>query len=114
MLHYAFGGVLSLEDMIKKIVEIDEQAQELTDEVQQENVDMVKKVAEQREKLRDEYLTRARKRIDIIKQENQKKAENMLSEAQQKFEKKSAQLDSIYKENNNKWVDAIFNRVIGE
>lgn len=105
---------ISLEDMIKKIVEIDEQAQKITKDAEQDNVNALKQVAEQRKKLSDEYLARARKRIDILKQEEQNKANKILADTKEKFQSQASDLENIYKNNCDTWVEAIFNRVIGE
>ena len=54
-----------MQDMIKEIVDMDRKAREITDAAQLEKVNSEKEVAERRERIREESLARARKRIAL-------------------------------------------------
>lgn len=103
-----------MEDMIKKIVDIDKNARTLNDETQRENIDIVEQIAQRRKEIQEEYLSRARRRIELIREEEQAKADAILQTSKTSFARKSEALKKIYKENGDKWADTIFDRVIGE
>lgn len=52
-----------MKDMIKEIVDIDREAQQITDAAQQKKLSSAEEVAKRREEIRAQYLDRARKRI---------------------------------------------------
>ena len=54
-----------MKDMISKIIEMDEKARELTDMAQKDKINSYQEIAAKREKLHDDYIKRARKRIEI-------------------------------------------------
>ena len=64
-----------MQDMIKEIVDMDRKAREITDAAQLEKVNSEKEVAERRERIREEYLARARKRIALNEPQERAAAE---------------------------------------
>ena len=64
-----------MQDLIKKIVDMDEKARQITDAAQMEKINSEKEVAEKREKIREEYLARARKRIAVNEPQERAAAE---------------------------------------
>ena len=52
-----------MQNLIKEIVDMDKKAREITDAAQVEKVNSEKETAQKREQIRQEYLTRARQRI---------------------------------------------------
>ena len=62
-----------MQDMIKKIVDMDEKAQEITEEAKRSKALSAQEIAETKERIRENYLARARKRIELnrIQEKNQ-------------------------------------------
>ena len=54
-----------MQDMIKKIVDMDEKAQEITEEAKRSKALSAQEIAETKERIRENYLARARKRIEL-------------------------------------------------
>ena len=54
-----------MEEMIKRIIDMDKKAREITDAAQQEKIDCEKEIAQKAAQLRSEYLERARRRIQV-------------------------------------------------
>jgi hypothetical protein len=103
-----------LENIIKKIVEIDENARQIENEAVKQNVDSMEEISVKRDEIRDRYLERARKRIEIIRKEEQKKADSLLVEINRKNREKSELMEKIYNDNRDNWISAIVKNVIGE
>ena len=59
------GEVLLMKDMVKEIVDMDRKAREIMDEAQQEKLDSEKEISQMREKIREDYLAKARERIKL-------------------------------------------------
>lgn len=113
--HAIYKGVqVSMEDMISKIVDMDKKARGITDEAQQSKIDYEKEIIRKKEKIKNDFLERAKERIRINKQTAQKKADEELKLIEEKNAAIIAALDKTYSENHDKWVDRIVERVIAE
>lgn len=100
-----------MQDMISKIVEMDEKARELNDEALKSKIDYEQEIAVAKQTIIKDYLERARKRVQINAQSERDAAKKELAqtrEAHAKIEK----LDDLYGSNCDSWVDEIFKRVI--
>ena len=64
-----------MQNMIKEIVDMDRRAREITEAAQQEKINSEKEVAEKREQIREEYLTKARERIALNEPKEREAAE---------------------------------------
>ena len=98
-----------MQDMIKKIVDMDEKAQEITEEAKRSKALSAQEIAETKERIRENYLARARNRIQ---EKNQ--ARQILADAEKKYEVQLIKMQELYRQQGGNWVDAIVGRVIGE
>lgn len=102
-----------MKDMISQIIEMDKKAREITEQVQNSKLDLEQEVTALRTKIREEYLARARKRLKINQETEQKDADKKWKEIQATHLKISQRLDKTYDDNCKQWVDTIVDRVIG-
>jgi hypothetical protein len=91
---------------------VDKKAREITDAAKKEKLESEKIIAEKAAQLREEVLSRARRRIQINKE-----LENVILE--QEWEKVKARYDSqlknmndLYARHGDEWVDTIVKRVL--
>ena len=103
-----------MQDLIKKIVDMDEKARQITDAAQMEKINSEKEVAEKREKIREEYLARARKRIAVNEPQERAAAEESWQKVKARNEELARKMDALYQEKGGTWVQAIVARVTGE
>ncbi|CAB1251199.1 Eukaryotic translation initiation factor 3 110 kDa subunit [Ruminococcaceae bacterium BL-6] len=103
-----------MQDMLKKIVEMDQQARKITDAAQLEKIDSEKEVSKKREEIREQYLARARHRIEINRPLEQKAAEEDWEKAKKRNEALAKEMDELYVQKGGEWIDAIVAKVIGE
>lgn len=108
------GGAFAMQDMIKKIVDMDEKAQEITEEAKRSKALSAQEIAEKKEQLRENYLARARKRIELNRIQEKDQARQVLVDAEKKYEAQSLKMQELYRQQGGNWVDAIVGRVIGE
>lgn len=103
-----------MQDMISKIIKMDEEARKITEQVQSNIEKSEEEVREYKKKIETEYLGRARKRIEKNRVTEQEAANRELSEIRNEHDKILKRLDSQIVENFDKWVEEIKKRVVGE
>ena len=103
-----------MQDMIKKIVDMDEKAQEITEEAKRSKALSAQEIAETTERIRENYLARARKRIELNRIQEKNQARQILADAEKKYEVQLIKMQELYRQQGGNWVDAIVGRVIGE
>ena len=103
-----------MQDMIKKIVDMDEKAQEITEEAKRSKALSAQEIAETKERIRENYLARARKRIELNRIQEKNQARQILADAEKKYEVQLIKRRELYRQQGGNWVDAIVGRVIGE
>ena len=70
-----------MQDMIKKIVDMDEKAQEITEEAKRSKALSAQEIAETKERIRENYLARAIKRIELNRIQEKNQARQILADA---------------------------------
>ena len=103
-----------MHDMIKKIVDMDEKAQEITEEAKRSKALSAQEIAETKERIRENYLARARKRIELNRIQEKNQSRQILADAEKKYEVQLIKMQELYRQQGGNWVDAIVGRVIGE
>lgn len=101
-----------MKDMIARILDMDKKARGLTDEAQQSKIDYEKEIIRTKEKIKNDYLGRAKERIRINQQAAQKKADEELKRIESKNALVIEALNKTRSENHDKWVEAIVERVL--
>ena len=94
-----------MQNMIKKVVEMEAQAQ-------QEKVSIKEQIELQRKKVHDEYVEQARIRAKKNDQMAQEKAEKQLEESVKKHQEALSKLKEQFNLNCDAWVEEIVKRVI--
>lgn len=101
-----------MENMIKKIVDADNEAKAMEENALKEKEKLAKKIEEETQKIYDSYMKDAletAKRNDSLEE---KKAEKLWEEIQNKQKSAHIKLQSDYELNCDKWVDAIVSRTL--
>lgn len=101
-----------MEDMIKRIIELDRMAKENLTRANQLKVDSAQKISDIKEQKRAEYLERARANIKSLEKEEKVNACLRLKVIENSYRQKYDRIEEIYAKNKNKWVETIVNRVI--
>lgn len=106
--------VIFLEDMIARIVSMDKKARSMTDDAQKSKVNSEKEILTAKEKIKTDYLERAKERVRVNSQTAQKKADDQLAGIEKANAVIIAALDKAYEEKGNQWADEIVRRVIAD
>lgn len=103
-----------MKDMIAKIIDMDQKARDISAEAQKSKVDVAQEVAEIKEKIREDYLARARERIKKNQKIEKKAADEEWELISKKHKKIIEDLDKTYSEKRDEWINTIVKRVIEE
>lgn len=103
-----------MEDMIQKIVEMDKKARDITAEAQKSKIDYEHEIIRTKEKIKNDFLERAQKRVEINSRVARQKADDEIKVIRSRYSDLTEKLDNNYSENGDKWVDEIVSRVVGE
>ena len=101
-----------MEDMIKRIIELDRMAKENLTRANQLKVDSAQKISDIKEQKRAEYLERARANIKSLEKEEKVNACLRLKVIENSYRQKYDRIEEIYANNKIKWVETLVNRVI--
>ena len=102
-----------MQDIIKKIIEIDHMAQKMTDDALALKTQAESSIEHDKKALREEYIQRARKRIDVTAQTEEKFLEEALADIKTRYSGVTAVLNENYEKNHTQWAQEIYKRVIG-
>ncbi len=103
-----------MQDMVKRIVEMDKHARELTDEAKRLKIGSEDRILAKKEELRHTYEEKVNARMELIRQAELKNADEEFKFIIEKQKKIEANLNDMYAQNCDAWVDQIVSRVIGD
>lgn len=103
-----------MEEMIKRIIDMDKKAREITDAAQQEKIDCEKEIAQKVAQIRSEYLERARRRIQVNAETEQTLADQKWRRRKAKYDKQREDLQASYDAHHEAWVAQIVANVLAD
>ena len=101
-----------MQDMLAKIIAMDENARKIKEKAEQDKLNSEREIEELRDQIYRDYIDRAKKRIEINIAVDKKCAEESLQAYTEKVEKAEEDMQRMYDENGDKWVDEIVSRVL--
>lgn len=101
-----------MDDIISKILQMDETARKMDDEAQAEKIASREEVKQKRQEVYEEYLSSAREHIESFKEAAKKSSDEKWLKTEKYYNNVSNSLDKEYKENKEKWIADIVNGVL--
>lgn len=101
-----------MQDMLKKIIEMDEQARLVKEQANKEKAATEQEIIETKKRIYDDYIERAKDRVRKNLEVDKANAEKEWEKTSLKHQATSENLDKMYEENRDLWVDQIVSRVI--
>lgn len=102
-----------MQDMLKKIIEMDEQARLVKEQAKKEKIATEKEIIETKKKIYNDYIERAKERVRKNLEVDKANAQKEWEAFSEKNEAIKSELERVDKENHDMWVDTIVSRVIG-
>ena len=100
-------------DMIKKLVDIDEQAKLLSRETEKEKERLARELEVEKKEVYDRYMLDADKRTGTESDKLREEAAKAFEKKEQQRAKALDELNEKYSANREKWVDEIVKRTLG-
>lgn len=101
-----------LEGVIQRILDIDAKARSVTAEAQNLRLEAEQNIAGQKAAMREKYRKEAEHRIELVRAEEEKLAEESLAHAQEEQARQLDMLNQAYEKNAAGWVEEIYRRAI--
>ena len=101
-----------MQDMLAKIIAMDENARKIKEKAEQDKINSEREVEEMREKIYLDYIERAKERIKKNIAVDKKIADDKLSAYSEKAAQSESEMKRLYAENGDRWVDEIVSRVL--
>ena len=101
-----------MQSIIKHIIEMDEQARQLTLEAQSLGLETHQNTEIKKQDIKKQYLDKAAGKIVDLESTERKIAEEKFNETKKKSEALSKELDNKYKSNKEIWAETIVKRVL--
>ncbi len=101
-----------MQDMIKKIIEADDQAKKLEEANKKACEEEKKRIEQEAAEIYQKYMDDAKVKIEKINDNMEKNAAQSRAETSAKQESILIKLKSDYEQNRDKWVDDIVSRVL--
>lgn len=101
-----------MQDLLKKIIEMDEQARRIEQQAKSEKEKSEAEVEQLREKIYSDYIERAKERVEKNISIDETHAEEKIAAYAESAEKAKADMSALYAENKDKWVSEIVSRTL--
>ncbi len=103
-----------MEDMIKRIVDMDKKAREITEAAQREKLNLETTISQRSNELREEYLALARRRIRINRELENVVLEQEWQKTKASYDQQLAAMNAAYETNGEEWVNTLVERVLND
>ena len=101
-----------MQDLLKKIVEMDAQARKIEQKAKSEKLKSEEEVEQLKEQIYNDYIERAKERIEKNIAVDQQHADEQLRLKREQTDKAKAEMQKLYDENKERWVDEIVSRAL--
>lgn len=99
-----------MQDLLKKIIEMDEQARIIEREVEKEKIKSEEEIDRLRVQIYNDYIDRAKDRIEKNIAVDKAQAQERLNKYKARTDEKKNTMRRLYEENKDGWVEEIVSR----
>lgn len=102
-----------MKDMLKRIIEMDEQARLVKEKAIEEKAATEIEIKETKQNIYNDYIERAKERVKKNLDVDRQNAQKNWEETEKKHKCVLRELEQMDKDNHDRWVSEIVNNVIG-
>ena len=99
-----------MQDLLKRIIEMDEQARKIEQQAKDEKLRSETEVEQLKEQIYNDYIVRAKDRVEKNIAIDRENADKKYAQAQQHNETMKQEMNRLYQQNKDSWVDEIVKR----
>lgn len=107
------GMAVEYLDMVNQIVAAEHSAKALAEEGRQRQEQLRSGLEREAADLREEYMQRARHRVELVEQTERAGAEETIAQLDEKQRQAMKRVEAVYEKNRDKWVDTLFSMIVG-
>jgi len=100
------------QQLIQRIIDMDKDARRLMNDAMERRAGSAKAVHEKKQEVSDNFISMARKRVDVIRHTEMEHAAQQLEQGNQRRQVISQRMNEQYEAHREEWVSAIVDRVI--
>lgn len=101
-------------NLINRILEVEHSARAIADEALERQASLDDEMAEEKARIVERYMNRAKQRLDQLVLDEQKKKEQALAAQDKRLAEASRKMERAYAHYGDNWVDTLFQQVVGE
>ncbi len=101
-----------MQEMIQELVDVDLSCSKRVEEAKQKKFNIQKNLNKQREIIHQSFLEEQRQKVEEYRREIEAKGAREEEIQKEVFAKKRQELDTIYQQNKDKWVNSIVERCL--
>ncbi|MGI6263842.1 MAG: hypothetical protein ACOYJY_00020 [Acutalibacteraceae bacterium] len=101
-----------MEDIIKRIIEVDRQARRTTEAAQREKLDSEREINEKVQALRERYLQQARRRIEINGEMDRTIIDQKWEKIRAHYDAQEQAMEQAFAAHRDEWVRALVERTL--
>ncbi len=105
-------STLSFESVIELIKQADSAAKENAGAVEKEKENILHQLDSKKIELREKYEERAKRRIEIVENEEKKFADTEIEKSREELEKRLKALEDFANKNNETWSEQMYKEVL--
>ena len=102
-----------MQELLAKIVEMDAKARRISEQAEQDKLSSEAEIEELRLKIYDDYITRAKDRVEKNISIDRHNAEEAFAEREAEAQRLKDAMLAHYAESKERWVDEIYHHVVG-
>lgn len=103
-----------MEDLIEKIIEIEEHAQEVISDARQAEQEIDKRVTLDGIRMENDIVDKTKAKDEKLKQDEDDRAKKEIDRINENTKNALDALNAKYEANKDSWIDVVVNSVIGE
>ncbi|MBQ9679358.1 MAG: hypothetical protein IJV48_01560 [Ruminococcus sp.] len=101
-----------MQDLLKKIIEMDEEARKVEQQAKSEKIKSEEEVEQLREQIYNDYIARAKDRVEKNIAVEEARAQEYVKAYRERIDTAKRDMQTLYAENKEKWVDEIVKRAL--
>lgn len=102
-----------MQELLAKIIEMDAKARRMKEKAEQDKLSSEAEIEQLRQKIYDDYITRAKERVEKNISIDRHNAEEEYAVYEAQAARISDEMQATYEQNKDQWIDAIVAHVIG-
>ncbi|NLY43781.1 MAG: hypothetical protein GX066_07405 [Clostridiaceae bacterium] len=102
-----------MDDIIKKILEIEERAKQIVEDANCQKEKMDEEIKKEIDKMKEELQQRAKRKIQQIREKEMKEAHKKVSEIEEQSKRQLEAITVLASNKKKEWETMVINRIVG-